>query len=369
MNIEIDKYGKKHICVTGSDISDQIKFEEKTQGSKTQEITFVDLAEIIDVQAIQFLMDDFYNLVHMPIGLNDLKGKVLAGAGWQDICTKFHWVHPEACKHCIGSGTKLSEDVLQGETKLYKCKNNMWDITAPIMVDNLHVGDIFSGQFFFNDDILDYEHFRSLARKYGFDEEKYIRAFEKVPRLSRAAVETGMSFFLKFANLISQLSYSNIKLAKSLAEHDALVDELKEIEKNDRIRVEELEVILDAVPAAVLITHDSRALKITGNRLSYEWLRLPGGSNIFKSAQERARNETPKLFKNGVEIPFTDMPARLAASGKELHDYEVDLVDLDGSERHLLGNARPLKDEQGNSHGFVSAFIDITERKKSGRSP
>ena len=191
MKIEIDKYGKKHMCVTGSDISDQIEFEEKTQGSETQEITFVDLAEIVDVQAIQFLMDDLYKLVHMPIGLNDLKGKVLAGAGWQDICTNFHWVHPEACKHCIGSGTKLSEDVLQGETKLYKCKNNMWDITAPIMVDNLHVGDIFSGQFFFDDDILDYEHFRSLARKYGFDEEKYIRAFEKVPRLSRAAVETG----------------------------------------------------------------------------------------------------------------------------------------------------------------------------------
>ncbi len=143
------------------------------------------------------------------------------------------------------------------------------------------------------------------------------------------------------------------------------MDELKEIEKNDRIRVEELEVILDAVPAAVLITHDPRALKITGNRLSYEWLRLPEGSNIFKSAPERARNEAPKLFKNGVEIPLADMPTRLAASGKELYDYELDLVDLDGSERHLLGNARPLQDEQGNSRGFVSAFIDITERKKA----
>ncbi len=115
-------------------------------------------------------------------------------------------------------------DILPGEFKLYKCKNNMWDIVTPIMVDSQHVGYIFSGQFFFDDEPLDYELFRSQARKYGFNEEEYIAALEKVPRLSREAVETGMSFFMKFANMLSQLSYSNTMLAQSLAERDALVD-------------------------------------------------------------------------------------------------------------------------------------------------
>ena len=91
----------------------------------------LELAEIIDVQAIQSLMDDFYKLTHIPIGLNDLKGNVLVGVGWQDICTKFHRVHPETCKHCIESDTKLSAGVPPGEFKLYKCKNNMWDIATP----------------------------------------------------------------------------------------------------------------------------------------------------------------------------------------------------------------------------------------------
>ena len=31
----------------------------------------------------------------------------------------------------------------------------------------------------------------------------------------------------------------------------------------------------------------------------------------------------------------------------------------------VLGNARPLRDEKGNPHGSISAFIDITERKKT----
>ena len=170
----------------------------------------LELAEIIDTQAIQSLMDDFYKLVHIPIGINDLKGNVLVGVGWQDICTKFHRVHPEACKHCLESDIKLSAGVLPGEFKLYKCKNNMWDIVTPIMVGDQHVGYVFSGQFFFEDEPLDYELFRSQARKYGFNEEEYITALEKVPRLSREAVDTGMSFLMTFANMISQLSYSNI---------------------------------------------------------------------------------------------------------------------------------------------------------------
>jgi hypothetical protein len=59
----------------------------------------VELAEIFDVQAIKLLMDEFYKLAHIPIGLNDLKGNVLVNVGWQVICTRFHRVHPEACKH------------------------------------------------------------------------------------------------------------------------------------------------------------------------------------------------------------------------------------------------------------------------------
>ncbi len=101
-----------------------------------------------------------------------------------------------------------------------------------------HVGNIFSGQFFFDDEPLDYELFRSQAKKYGFNEEEYIAALEKVPRLSREAVDTGIAFFMKLANMLSQLSYSNIKLAQSLAERDALMDTLRESEEKYRNIVE-----------------------------------------------------------------------------------------------------------------------------------
>jgi PAS domain S-box-containing protein len=201
----------------------------------SQNMANIELSDIIDVKAIQPLMDDFYKLTHIPIGLNDLKGNVLAGVGWQDICTRFHRANPETCRHCVESNIKLSLGVVPGEFKLYRCKNNMWDIVTPIMVGDKHVGYVFAGQFFFEDEPLDYELFRSQARKYGFNEEEYMAALRKVPRLSREAVETGMGFFLTFANMLSQLSYSNIKLRQSLEERDALVDAVKESEKRYRM--------------------------------------------------------------------------------------------------------------------------------------
>ena len=356
---------EKCVNISGFDISDQKEFEDKLRGSEAREMANVELAEIIDIQAIQSLMDDFYKLAHIPIGLNDLKGNVLVSVGWQDICTKFHRVHPEACKHCVESDTKLSAGVLPGEFKLYKCKNNMWDIATPIMMGSQHVGYIFSGQFFFDDEPLDYEFFRSQARQYGFNEEEYITALKKVPRLSREAVNTGMSFFMTFANMLSQLSYSNIKLAQSLAKRDALVDALQESEKRERARSDELAAVLDAVPVAVYISHDPQVLQIIGNRLSYEWQRIPIGTNLSKSAPEGERPEMFRLFKDGVEILPADMPSQMAAAGIEINDCELDIVSADGEIRHVLGNARPLRDEQGKLCGSISAFIDITERKKT----
>ncbi|MFA7037405.1 MAG: PocR ligand-binding domain-containing protein, partial [Methanosarcina sp.] len=170
------------VNIYGFDISDNKNLEEELLEGETQEKVNLELAEIIDAKAIQSLMNDFYRLSHIPMALLDLKGNILVSVGWQDICTKFHRVNPETCKYCIESDINLTADVAPGEYKLYRCKNNMWDVVTPIMVEGQHIGNIFSGQFLFDNEPLDYDLFRSQARKYGFNEEEYIKALEKVPR-------------------------------------------------------------------------------------------------------------------------------------------------------------------------------------------
>src|SRR5512140_422274 len=116
-------------------------------------------------------MADFYEIAGVPMSIVDIEGRVIVGVGWQDICTQFHRVHPDTCRACVESDTQLSAGIPPGEFRLYKCKNNMWDAATPLMVRERHIGNVFSGQFFFDDETIDYDLFRRQARKYGFDED------------------------------------------------------------------------------------------------------------------------------------------------------------------------------------------------------
>ena len=187
-----------------------------------------ELADVIDVAQVQSLMEDFHALAHIPMAVLDPKGRVLVGVGWQDICTRFHRVHPDTCRHCTESDTELSAGLAQGECRLYKCKNNLWDMATPILVGGLHLGYVFTGQFFYDDEEVDRESFRAQARRYGFDEEEYLAALDRVPRLSRETVDRGMEFFKRLAAMLSALGYSNVKLARLLAERDRLTASRRE---------------------------------------------------------------------------------------------------------------------------------------------
>jgi hypothetical protein len=80
---------EKRLFISGFDISDQ-RDEDKINEIEAMETAEVEIAEIIDIESIKSLMSDFHELIHIPIRLTDLKGNVLIGVGWQDICTKFH---------------------------------------------------------------------------------------------------------------------------------------------------------------------------------------------------------------------------------------------------------------------------------------
>ncbi len=138
------------------------------------ELAEEDIANIIDVPKLQATMNNLYEVTKMGFALIDLKGNVLVGTGWQDICTKFHRVNPNTCKNCIESDIELTSGLKNGEIRLYKCKNNMWDVVTPLFIGGNHVANVFFGQFFFEDEKVDRALFVAQAEKYGFNKEEYL---------------------------------------------------------------------------------------------------------------------------------------------------------------------------------------------------
>lgn len=177
-----------------------------------------DLSNILDAPAIQSLMEDFTRLTSMAMAILDLQGKVLVATGWQDICTQYHRVHPQAAENCTASDLFLAQNLRPGEYVAYKCQNHLWDVATPLFIGGKHVGNVFCGQFFYDDEVIDEQLFIDQGAKYGFDQDLYLAALHRVPRISRARVKPLMDFLTKFSVLVSKLSYSNLKLAKAISE-------------------------------------------------------------------------------------------------------------------------------------------------------
>lgn len=196
------------------------------------EETPLKLGDILDIEKIAPLMEDLYKFADIRGAILDLNGKVLYETKGYDICLTFHRSHPETRKNCIESDLVFPQGIKMGEYKIYKCKNNLMNMATPIFVDNQHLGNLYMGQFIFDDEPVDYDFYRDQAEKYGFDAEEYIKALDKIPRWNREKILSAMSFYTKLTGIISSLSHGNLKLARTIKEKETLLKEFRHRVKN-----------------------------------------------------------------------------------------------------------------------------------------
>jgi len=339
---------KKAVGVLGKS---EPRIRKKLDGNRLPngdpDVVTLDLATIIDIRAIQSMMDDFFNLTDIGIAILDLQGKVLVATGWQDICIQFHRTHPESCKNCMESDLELSNGVEPGTFRLYRCQNNMWDMATPITVGDKHVGNLYLGQFLFEEETPDLEVFRSQAQKYGFNEREYLAALERVPRWSRETVNIAMTFYTKLAHMISELIYSNIKIAQTLKERDKLLNSLRESEAF-------LKTLINAIPTPIF--HKDRDGK-------YLW---------FNNAFETFFGETKErlIGKSVFDIHPPELAEIYHAQDTELFNsggiqrYDSQMKNAQGELRDIIFNKAVYTNSQGIITGLIGAIIDITERKQ-----
>jgi len=141
---------------------------------------------------------------------------------------------------------------------------------------------------------------------------------------------------------------------------------LRRSEQKALARANELQALLDAVPAAVFITRTADAKHVEPNRYAAELLRMPLASNVSLPRPEGERPPRLLVTQHGIEVPAEQMPLRTAAATRcEVRDYEFDILFDDGESRRLLGNASPLLDHEGRAEGAVAAFVDVTGARRA----
>ena len=176
------------------------------------------LAHLVDLARLQRMCDGFAAAGDIGLAVLDVGGTVLVSAGWQDICTQFHRVHTDTLKACLESDARINRRLIEGlhgpgapEHYAYRCANGLWDVAFPLVIAGEHLGNLFTGQFFYDDDEIDVAAFRARARRLGFDEAAYLDALARVPVLAHERVAQTIGFLADFVGMLGDLGLGALR--------------------------------------------------------------------------------------------------------------------------------------------------------------
>jgi two-component system cell cycle sensor histidine kinase/response regulator CckA len=303
------------------------------------------LSDLLDLTSIQKMADSHYRAASMPIGIIDaIDSSILVGAGWQDICSKFHRVHPESLKRCQESDDFIKDRLVRGQACSYKCKHGLWDIGIPIIVAGRHLATMFLGQFFYENEAPDRNFFTEQADRYGFDLDRYLQALDRVPVFSREKVEYIIEYDKALVDFISDL-----------AEHA-----LQKIHQDEIIRESEHKfqaIFEQAFQFIGLLSLDGRVLQANRTALDFCGVQEKDVSGMLFW-------DTP-WWRHSPDLQAKLKQAIRQAARGQMVAFEAEYLDLTGAPRYFDFSVKPVTDEAGKVTMLIPEARDITGRKQA----
>ena len=305
--------------------------------------------QLVDLDRVRSLLEAHHKITGVCSAILDLDQNILVAEGWEDICTRFYRVHSVTHARCLESNEAITYrlDELAGEWRECKCKNGLWDIAMPIVIDGKMVATFFIGQFFYDDDEVDEDFFRAQAVEFGFEKEAYLAALRRVPVFSREQIRDLLDYYRDLVQVLAESGLQKLKLMRE-------VEERKKAEKAQKAAKDYLEKIINSISDPIFVKDRQHRLVLVNDALCA----LSGRS------REKMLGKTDYDFfpKEQVDV-FWEKDDLVFATGEE-NVNEEEITDARGEKRIIVTKKRLYKDPQGKEH-LVGIIRDITERKQA----
>jgi len=281
----------------------------------------------------------------VALAVLDVDGDVLVATGWQDICTKFHREHPETVRHCLESDLRINQHLMSFNgvpvPYAYRCVNGLWDVAHPLIVDGEHLANVFTGQFFFDDEEIDEAAFRAQARAMDFDEAAYMEALARVPVVSHTRAELMIAVVADLVGTLGELGLASLRQHRAEAA-------LRESEARYRGLAEDMPIFVTTFSPDGALTFTNREVASMVDATPHDLMT----TDMFELIQPAER----EAVRRAVAALSPEHPTET---------HEQTHTSADGSTHWQQWTNRAIYDADGRVLRYQAIGQDITDRKRA----
>ena len=166
------------------------------------------LTDLIDIDVLQKLQDDYSNLTGMAANTTDADGvRVTEPSNFSDFCmnyTRASEAGRSRCERCDRWGAKNA--LKKGKSDPYVCHAGLVNFAAPVMAGDKVVGSLVGGQAV--TEAPDPEKIRKIAEEIGVDPDEYVEAAGRVRIVEQNVIDHAAKFLYTWANVLSDMAYN-----------------------------------------------------------------------------------------------------------------------------------------------------------------
>lgn len=297
------------------------------------------LQDLIDIEKFQFLQDRLNSIYPFPSAIIDNDGVVLTATAWQDVCKLFHRKNPDCLKDCLKSDQYILEHIQEANPGVsYICPRGMIDNALPIIINGVHYANYFTGQFFTHQPDLDI--FRQQAQKFGFDEDVYLAAVNKVPVWNAEQLDNYLHFLQGLIGIITESG------SKKLQELDA--------QEQFRISQKRSQIVLQKMLDAFWVINQADARIVEVNQSMCDMLGYSRDELLSMSIEKIEAADSPEQIQQRIK--------NLISAGSGFFDSQFRRKDGSLIDVEVSVNYMPEERQ------FYSFHRDITKRKQDEKA-